>query len=87
LKKKGGVGSAHRKRVARQGWWLSGPIPMRGGGLGACAPSGWGVVLRGVLGQPEFGAERKGGCSDDRAPFIGDAVGSGGRAAGGATRR
>jgi hypothetical protein len=30
LKKKG-VGSAHRKRMARQGWWLSGPISVRGG--------------------------------------------------------
>jgi hypothetical protein len=29
LKMKSGVGSAHRKRMARQGWWLSGPIPMR----------------------------------------------------------
>jgi hypothetical protein len=33
LKKKRDVGSAHRKRVARQGWWLSGPIPTRGGGV------------------------------------------------------
>jgi hypothetical protein len=40
LKKKRGVGSAHRKRVARQGWQLSGTIPARGGGPGAQAPSG-----------------------------------------------
>jgi hypothetical protein len=31
LKKKRGVGSAHRKRMTRHGWWLSGPIPVRGG--------------------------------------------------------
>jgi hypothetical protein len=42
LKKKRGVGSAHRKRIARQGWRLSDPIPTRGGGLGAQALSGRG---------------------------------------------
>jgi hypothetical protein len=42
LKKKRGVGSAHRKRMARQGWWLSGPIPARGGVPSARAPSGRG---------------------------------------------
>jgi hypothetical protein len=34
-----GIGSAHRKWMARQGWWLFGPISARGGGLGARAPS------------------------------------------------
>jgi hypothetical protein len=42
LKKKRGIGSAHRKRVAQQGWRLSGPILARGGGLGARASSGQG---------------------------------------------
>jgi hypothetical protein len=42
LKKKRGIGSAHRKRVAQQGWRLSGPILARGGGLGARASSGRG---------------------------------------------
>jgi hypothetical protein len=42
LKKKRGVGSAHRKRMTRHGWWLSGPIPVRGGGPGSRAPSGEG---------------------------------------------
>jgi hypothetical protein len=41
LKKKRGVGSAHRKRMARQRWRLSNPISVRGGGSGARAPSGW----------------------------------------------
>jgi hypothetical protein len=64
LKKKRGVGSARRKRMAQQGWQLSYPILERGGGLGARAPSGQGHGVKeeggGVLGRLEFGAERKG---------------------------
>jgi hypothetical protein len=62
LKKKRGIGSDHWKRMAWQGWWLSSPILITGGGPGARAPSGRGhdVKEAGVLGRPEFGAERKG---------------------------
>jgi hypothetical protein len=64
LKKKRGIESAHWKRMARQGWWLSGPILTRGGGPDARALSGRGRGFKegggGVLGQPEFGGERKG---------------------------
>jgi hypothetical protein len=61
LKKNRDVGSAHQKRMTREGWWLSGQIPVRGGGPGARAPSGRGRgVKEGVLGWLKFGAERKG---------------------------
>jgi hypothetical protein len=48
MKKKRGIGSAHLKRVARQGWRLTGPIPARRGGPGARAPSKRGRGVKGV---------------------------------------
>jgi hypothetical protein len=50
MKKKRGVGSAYRKRVARQGWWLPGQILASGGGPGTRAPSGRGRGVKGVGG-------------------------------------
>jgi hypothetical protein len=82
MKKKRGVGSAHWKRVARQGWRLSGLIPVKGGGPGARAPSGQGCGVKGgCLGGRSWEWKGKGGSNG--ACFIGDAAGSGGQAAGG----
>jgi hypothetical protein len=89
-KKKRGVGSTHRKRVARKGWRLSGPIPSKGRGVPVLEHHLDGVMVlrgRGVLRRPEVGAERKWGRGSDGAPFIGDTAGSGGWVAGDATRR
>jgi hypothetical protein len=47
----------------------------------------WVVVLRGGAGTRAAGvwSRKERGCGGDKVPFIGDAVGSGGRVAGGAT--
>jgi hypothetical protein len=82
MNKKRGIGSAHRKRVARQGWWLSSAIPVREGG--ARAPSGLGRGVRGVCsGGRSWERKGKGGLRWRRARFIGSVVGSGEWAAGG----